>query len=368
MRIITVVGFLLAPSSVARGDEGGPPPGGGQAPPGPRTAFGGPTLDFDFDSMLIGTAEYEEGPTGATVFAFPKRAAAAIDVRGGGPGTTGSDILRLGYEAPFVDAIVFAGGSAYGLEAADGVRAELLATGKRGTRLADVAIVPGAIVFDFLGRTNSVYPDKDLGRAALRAARPGQFFQGAGGAGRHVSVGKYFGLIYREPSGQGGAFRQIGPTKVAVFVVVNAVGSIVDRQGRVVRGNRDPDSGVRTLIGDDLMDGIGARKRGRDPDSPKDPVRPSGENTTLTLVVTNRKLAYWELQRLAVQVHTSMARAIQPFHTRYDGDVLFAVSTAEVEDPGLDAIDLSTIASELSWDAVLSSIPKSVDPAAGPES
>jgi len=319
--------------------------------------------------MLIGTAEYEEGPTGATVFAFPKRAAAAIDVRGGGPGTTGSDILRLGYEASFVDAIVFAGGSGYGLEAVDGVRAELLATGKRGTRFDDVATVPGAIVYDFRGRTNSVYPDKALGRAALRAARPGRFFQGARGAGRHVSVGKYFGPMYREPSGQGAAFHQLGPTKVAVFVVVNAVGSIVDHRGRTVRGNRDPESGVRTPISDDLKAGIGAKKRGCDPDSPKDRAhRPVGENTTLTLVVTNQKLGYWELQRLAIQVHTSMARTIQPFHTRFDGDVLFAVTTADVDNAALDALDLSTIASELSWDAVLNSIPQSIDSAMGPTS
>src|SRR5262245_2366976 len=285
MKFITVVVLLFAPSSMSRGDEGGPRPGAGQAPRKPRTALSGPALDFEVDSMLIGTAENEGGPTGATVFAFPRRAAAAIDVRGGGPETTGSDILRLGYEAQFVDAIAAAGGSAYGLEAADGVTSELLATGKRGTRLDDVAIVPGAIVFDFRGRTNSVYPDKDLGRAALRAARPGRFFQGARGAGRHVSVGKYFGPMHRESSGQGGAFRRVGPAKAAVFVVVNAVGSIVDRQGRVVRGNRDPESGARTPIGDDLKDGIGAKKRGRDPDSPKDPARrPSGENTTLTLV------------------------------------------------------------------------------------
>ena len=188
-----IVALLLALLSMAPSDEGGPRLGDGQVPLEPRTAFDGPALVFDFDSILIGTAEYEEGPTGTTVFAFPKRATVAIDVRGGGPGTTGSDILRLGYETPFVDAIVFAGGSAYGLEAADGVRAELLTTGKRGTGFDDVAIVPGAIVFDFLGRTNSVYPDKHLGRASLRAARPGRFFQGARGAGRHVSVGKYFG-------------------------------------------------------------------------------------------------------------------------------------------------------------------------------
>ena len=171
MKIIVVV-LLLVLSLMIQGDEGGARPGEGQAPLEPQTVFDGPALDFDFDSMLIGTAEYEEGPTGATVFAFPKRAAAAIDVRGGGPGTTGSDILRLGYEAPFVDAIVFAGGSGYGLEAVDGVKAELLATGKCGTRFDDVATVPGAIVYDFRGRTNSVYPDKALGRAAL--PRPGR--------------------------------------------------------------------------------------------------------------------------------------------------------------------------------------------------
>jgi Peptidase family S58 len=152
MRIIVVV-LLLVLSLMIQGDEGGTRPGEGKAPLEPQTVFDGPALDFDFDSILIGTAEYEEGPTGATVFAFPKRAAAAIDVCGGGPGTTGSDILRLGYEAPFVDAIVLAGGSGYGLEAVDGVNAELLATGKRGTRFNDVATVPGAIVYDFRGQT-----------------------------------------------------------------------------------------------------------------------------------------------------------------------------------------------------------------------
>jgi hypothetical protein len=80
-------------------------------------------------------------------------------------------------------------------------------------------------------------------------------------------------------------------------------------------------------------------------------------NTTITLVVTNQKMSYWELQRLGVQVHTSMARAIQPFHTQRDGDALFAVTTEEVENPNLGTADLGVFASEVAWDAVLSSVP-----------
>ena len=323
----------------------------------PRTALGGPVLEFAFDSLRIGTAEYEEGPTGVTVLYFPSRAVAVVDVRGGSPGTTGTDALRLGYDTPSVDAITLAGGSAYGLEAADGVRAELLATGKRDASRWNIASVPGAIIYDFGARTNSVYADKELGRAALHAAVTGRFPLGARGAGRSASVGKYFGYSYGEPAGQGAAFRQEGPTKIAVFTVVNAVGVVVDRQGRVLRGNRDPDSGIRSSIIDDLKSGLGDKKRELDQKRAghQQPTH-AAANTTVTVVVTNQKLKYWELQRLAVQVHTSMARAIQPFQTMRDGDVLFAVTTAEVDNASLNAADVTTLAGELAWDAVLTSV------------
>jgi L-aminopeptidase/D-esterase-like protein len=324
----------------------------------PRTAAG-PSLDFQFDGVHVGTAEYAEGPTGVTVFYFPSRVMAAVDVRGGLPGTSGFDGLRLGYGTPSVDAIVLAGGSLYGLEAIDGVRSELLATGKRDARGDNIAVVHGAIIYDFTFRTNSVYPDKELGRTALRVARSGVFPLGAQGAGRSASVGKYFGRAFGEMAGQGAAFRQVGATKILVVSVVNAGGVIVDRQGQVVRGNRDPQSGGRTHVGADLNNGVGLRKRelelkrrAGDP-----PASPEG-NTTLTVVVTNQKIAYPDLQRLAIQVHTSMARAIQPFQTRGDGDVLFAVTTAEIENPAFGAADLSTVAGELAWDAVLASLPR----------
>jgi L-aminopeptidase/D-esterase-like protein len=315
----------------------------------PQTAFTGPMLELDFPDLHIGVAEYEEGPTGATVFYFPAGAMGAVDIRGGAAATVNTERLRLGHERPTVRAVVFAGGASYGLEAAAGVMAELLAMDRQATHWERVPTVTGGVVYDFR-RPNVVYPDKELGRAALRAAQPGRFLLGARGAGRSVHVGKLFGPRYMEAAGEGGAFRQIGRVKVAVFTVVNAVGAIVDRQGRVVRGNRAPESGLRSSFAADLLNGAAELKR-RLETAPAPPL----ENTTLTLLVVNRRLRHLELERLAIQTHTSMARAIQPFHTEHDGDVLFAVGTGEVEDAEVSMQDLAIHASEVAWDAVLSS-------------
>jgi L-aminopeptidase/D-esterase-like protein len=212
--------------------------------------------------------------------------------------------------------------------------------------------VTGAVVFDFRGRNNSVHPDKQLGRAAIQAARPGHFPLGARGAGRLVNVGKFFGPAFMESSGQGGAFRQTGETKVAVFTVVNSVGVIVDREGRVVRGNCE--SEIRRTLAQDIADGVAARKRlARRAALPEPSV---GGNTTLSLLITNQRLTYPQLNRLAVQTHTSMARAIQPFHTEKDGDALFAVTTAEVQNPDLEFEELACHAAEAAWDSVLAAV------------
>lgn len=326
----------------------------------PQTSLQGSALEFDFPALQIGVAEYEEGPTGATVFYFPKKVMAAVDVRGGAPGTTYTDGLRLGYDGRWVDAISFAGGSAYGLEVASGVSAEIREARENAGDWGNIVIVPGAIIFD-LGprRFNTIYPDKELGRAALRVARTGKFLLGAHGAGRFATQGSYYGdFEYRQYSGQGGAFRQVGPTKIAVFTVVNAVGAIVDRLGNVVRCHNNSESSGCGTIADYLKRALDKKTAVKTSALSNEPA-PSGftNNTTITLVVTNQKLDFWELQRLAVQVHTSMARAIQPFHTQRDGDALFAVSTAEVDNPNLEATDLGVLAGEIAWDAVLSSVP-----------
>ena len=301
-------------------------------------SFDGPELRFDFPGVEVGVAEYDEGPTGCTVLSFPGGAASSIDVRGGSPGVSG-----VGYE--LVHAICLAGGSLYGLEAAAGVAAELLARRDYRTGWLEIPLVAGAIIFDWGPRDNAVYPDKELGRAALREARPGVFPLGARGAGRSATAGKLFAYEEGEPAGQGGAFRRVGDTKVAVFTVVNAVGAIVDRSGEVVLGHYDRASGVRRA----LVPGVEERL------ASGLPVRPPPGNTTLTVVATNLRLDARQLRTLGRQVHASMARAIQPFHALEDGDVLFAVSTCAVDaDPLLDTTALGVVASEVAWDAVLS--------------
>lgn len=304
----------------------------------PRSDLERPVLELDFPGLEIGTAEYDEGPTGCTVFHFPAGAACSVDVRGGSPGMLGP------YE--FVHAICLAGGSLYGLEAATGVAAELFAQRGYATGWTDLPIVAGAIVFDFGPRDNAVYPDKELGRAALRAAREGAFPLGRRGAGRSATVGKGIDFSFGEFAGQGAAVREIAPVKIAVFTVVNAVGAVVDREGHTVRGNLDPETGERV----DYLDALErSLAEGKAP-------TPLPGNTTLTVAVTNQRLTARELRQFGRLVHTSMTRAIRPFHAFHDGDILYAVTTDEVEHPALDPTALGALASEVAWDAVLSAV------------
>lgn len=325
----------------------------------PHTQIQGPTLVFDWPAVEIGIGSYEEGPTGLTIFRFPMKAAAAVDVRGGAPGTINTDLLRLGYPGLRIDAIVLSGGSTYGEEAIGAVMTGLKEEGVRSGDWTNLGLAAGAVIYDFLGhRLNEIYPDKRLAVAALHALRPGVFPLGAQGAGRMAMEGGFFGCAAH--SGEGGAFRQIGETKVAAFVVVNALGSVTDRDGRMVSCHRNPAWGDLVKISDLLSraeNAAGAAASG--------PTR----NTTLSLVVTNRKLAPADLQRLAVQTHTSMARAIQPFSTYEDGDTLFAVSTEEVGGPQMQPSlhMLDVIAAETMWDAILASVPEEPAAAAGPD-
>ena len=329
--------------------------------PVPRTTFEGLSLEFEFPGMLIGTAEYDEGPTGVTVFYFPNRVKGAVDVRGGAPGTVNTDALRLGYDDRQMSAVVLSGGSWQGLSAVAGI-ADVIRTSL--TDSIHPPIIRGAVgaIVNDLGsgsarrRFSMATPDHALAAAAFRTARPGKFLLGARGGGRFAMTGGALGR--REFSGQGGAFRQIGPTRIAVFTVVNAAGLVVDRTGKIMRC-REMHWGEKCgTITERLAKTIDTLANRRVSTNPSDsPLMPS-DNTTISLVVTNQKLDWASLNRLAVQVHTSMARGIQPFATIGDGDVLYAVTTDEVDNPQLSIGQLGVIASELAWDAVLSSVPK----------
>jgi len=330
------------------------------ADPVANTSAAGRTLEFDFPGMKIGIAEYDEGPTGTTVFHFPDSVKGAVDVRGGAPGDVNAAVLMNAYERKLVQAVVFSGGSWYGLSAATGVANGIQELKQAQGDFDFVAGVVGAIIYDVGGRRFSrVTPDDRLGKAALNAAVEGRFPLGARGAGRSAMQGRYYirgessdASAHWPHSGQGGAFRTLGPTKVAVFTVVNALGAIVDRDGRTVRCERNAHGNPCPLIKDKLA---AFAPIGGNAESPR--TGPTG-NTTLTLVVTNQKLPYSALKRLAVQVHGSMNRGIQPFATEADGDVLYAVTTDEVDNPALTPTDLSVLASELAWDAILSSVPE----------
>jgi 6-aminohexanoate-oligomer endohydrolase len=325
--------------------------------PQARIPEGGPVLEFEFPGLRIGVAEYDEGPTGGTAFLFDKSVLTSVDVRGGAPGTMNTDALRLAYDQPFVRAITLAGGSSYGLGFAAGVAEAIKERTPDPGHWDNIAVVPGAIIFDLGGRRfSSVTPDAALGRAAVAAARPGRFPLGPHGGGRFAMQGSFFGPSAH--SGQGAAFRQVGPTKIAVFTVVNALGTIVDRHGRVVRcRDQEVRGGECGTIADRLARLTSKEHKAASLISAPTTKGGLTENTTITLVVVNQKLPVWALQRLATEVHSSLARAIQPFSTESDGDTLFAVTTAAVENPSLSPLDLSVIASEVAWDAVLATVP-----------
>lgn len=354
--VAALVTCLLMGAAPAIAQTPAPTPPDSQADLVPVLNGGGTELQFDWPALKIGSASYREGPTGVTVFSFDKKVLAAVDVRGGAPGTVNTDLVRLGYSSYDIDTVVFAGGSAYGLEATTAVATALKDEGRNTGRWDSIAVAVGAIIFDYGDRRlNEIYPDKKLAQAAYRARIPGIFRNGAAGAGTMTRSGDFLGC--KAHSGQGGAFRQIGAVKIAVFSVVNAYGLITDRDGRLAACYRDPNWPKNVRVDDLLRNLPESRKAGWGTESGR------MRNTTVTLVAVNQKMEPAELQRLAIQVHTAMGRSIQPFATGSDGDTLYAITTGEIDapDPGapdaLNSVEIGTIASELAWDAVLASVP-----------
>ncbi|MFG2780095.1 P1 family peptidase [Streptomyces prunicolor] len=311
----------------------------------PVPSPGSGMVAFDFPGVEVGTAQYTEGPTGSTVVHVPAGARMFIDERGGAIGLSYGD-------KQYAHAVCLSGGSLYGLGACAGVADELRARVDNQVGWNDLKCVSGAIIYDFSTRANAVVPDAALGRAALRMAEPGRVAVGRAGAGISASVGK-IDWSRSEFSGQGAAFRQFGDIRILAVTVVNAVGVIVDRDGTVVRGNYDPATGTRRLPHLDYQAAFAG----------DGPTTASG-NTTISALITNVRLDDRALEQFGRQVHSSMNRGIQPFHTNLDGDTLFTLTTDEVDLPttpsrigahAINSVGLGSIAAEVMWDAILSS-------------
>jgi L-aminopeptidase/D-esterase-like protein len=297
--------------------------------------------------VKVGHYTLAERPTGCTVVLVEEGAVAGVDVRGSAPGTRETDLLNPVNTVEKVHAIVLAGGSAFGLDAATGVVRYLE---ERGigfpTGIVPVPIVPAAILFDLgVGGNPKVRPTADCGYRAATAATTGPVAEGNVGAGAGATVGKLAGQSRAMKAGVGSAaFILPDGLIVAALAVVNALGDIIDpATGEVVAGVRTPDglglADARTLIR------AGLQPRGR---IGGEPIR----NTTLSVVATNAVLTKAQATKVAQMAHDGLARTISPVHTPDDGDTIFALATGTRQQPS-DLLVVGALAAEAVAEAVL---------------
>ncbi|MGD8625682.1 MAG: P1 family peptidase [Anaerolineae bacterium] len=300
----------------------------------------------DVPGIHVGQAQDEAALTGCTVVLCPDGAVGGVDQRGGAPGTRETDLLRPLHLVEQVQAVLLAGGSAFGLDAASGVVRYLEEQGIGfDAGVARVPIVPAAILFDLALGDASVRPDAEMGYQACLAASNEPPAEGNVGAGTGASAGKILGMGQAMKTGIGTASMEIGGgVVVGALVAVNAFGDVVDpATGRIVAGARSTGVGplrvgaegyfadtlhvMRSMVGR-LSMGIASRG-----------------NTVIGVVATNARLDKAETNKVAQMAHDGLARAIRPAHTMLDGDTLFALATgrsrAEVSTVGAFAAEVT---------------------------
>jgi L-aminopeptidase/D-esterase-like protein len=324
---------------------------GAAASPGPA-----PTIQTarDRDSMTltsipgirVGHKTLTARPTGCTVVIADGDAVGAVDVRGGAPGTRETDLLAPGNTVQHVNAIVLAGGSAFGLDAASGVMTFL--AGQRvgfATSAGPVPIVPAAILYDLgVGGRPDIRPDAACGYEAATSASADPVVEGNVGAGAGATIGKLLGAGRAMKGGIGSAAIALDSGLiVGALVAVNAAGSVVDpRTGRAV-------AGVRTSDGRSLEDPFALVRRG------VAPTAPAREQTTIGVVATNARLTKADALKVVQMAHDGLARTIVPSHTPADGDTLFALATGGLADT-VSVGTVGALAAEAVSDAILRAV------------
>ena len=265
----------------------------------------------------VGHARHADAPTGCTVILCPEGTVAGVDVRGPAPGSRETALLAVDKPIGRVDALLFTGGSAFGLAAADGVMRYLAERGiGHPTPVKPIPIVAASVIYDLGVAGGAVHPDAELGYAACRAARPLPLptaAQGNAGAGTGATVGKWGGRASLMKGGVGYAERDAAGATVAALAVVNAVGDVHGEDGRVLAGARDGDGWLADRTPERWL-----------PQSVQFPV--AGTNTTLVAVLTDAAMSKPEAGRLAQRAHDGIARAVLPAHTTYDGDTAYALA------------------------------------------
>ena len=277
----------------------------------------------DIPEIQVGHATDREAMTGCTVVLCPKDGAVGgVDQRGGAPGTRETDLLRPMHLVERVNAVLLAGGSAFGLDAAAGVVRWLEEQGVGfDAHIARVPIVPAAVLFDLDTGRADVRPDAAMGYAACGAASGGPVAEGSVGAGTGCTVGKALGPGHASKSGLGTASVDLGDgLVVGAVVVANAFGEILDpSSGEIL-------AGVRSRDGEAFADTLTTMKGLMGKTAPR---FASHGNTIIGTVATNARLTTEEANKVAQMAHDGLARVVRPAHTMLDGDTLFALATGK---------------------------------------
>lgn len=307
------------------------------------TAFPGSITDVA--GLKVGHHTDTRRPTGCTVVLCESGAACGVDVRGAAPGTRETDLLAPGNLVDKVHALVLAGGSAFGLDAAGGVMGWLDAHGHGfAVGPARVPIVPAAVLFDLWLGDARIRPDAVAGFAACEAASTAPPAQGNVGAGAGATVGKMFGIAHAMKGGIGSASLEVEGVRIAALVAVNAAGDVIDpATARVVAGSRQLDGRTPRRITQALARGL------------MPPQLTAGANTTIGIVATDAALDKAHCMRLATASHDGLARCIDPVHTPTDGDTMFALATG-MQARKLPLSVLCALAAEVTQRAVLNGV------------
>lgn len=284
----------------------------------------------DVPGIEVGQAQDEDALTGCTVILCRKGAVGGVDVRGSAPGTRETDLLNPINLVNKVHAIVLAGGSAFGLDAASGVM-KYLAENNIGYGVGSVRvpIVPAAILFDLGIGNPSRHPDPEMGYAAVSSATSGPVAEGNAGAGTGATIGKIFGNAGAMKSGLGTAsIKLAGGVWVGAIVAVNAFGDVLDHlTGQIIAGARPAKFGPLVVGG-----------AGKFADTQKVMQTLTGRtilslatngNTVIGVVATNARFIKAQAAKIAQMAQDGLARSIRPAHTMLDGDTIFALATGQ---------------------------------------
>lgn len=277
---------------------------------------------MDFENLKIGQAENQQAGTGCTVLLLGAQGApAGLDVRGGGPASRESELLKPMAAAGVIHAILLSGGSAFGLDAAGGVM-RYLEEREIGfdVGVTKVPLVCQSCLFDLTVGDAHTRPDAVMAYEACCRAEKGNYQDGCFGAGTGATVGKVLGMGHCMKSGIGSYAVQVGELKVGAIVAVNALGDVYDwKNGQKV-------AGVRAGDGRSFVDAEDAALQSIEVVENK-----FVGNTTIGVVVTNAAFDKTRLCKIAGMAHDGYARAIRPVHTTADGDSIYAVSLGSVQ-------------------------------------